>query len=66
MVNDKKMTEQELLLAAQQDDEAFALLYQRYYRLVYYVAYKMCRNDADAQDVVQETFMEVRLSLIHI
>lgn len=63
MVNDKKMTEQELLLAAQQDDEAFALLYQRYYRLVYYVAYKMCRNDADAQDVVQETFMEVRRSL---
>ncbi len=60
---ENKMTESELINAAQTDENAFAELYLRYYKLVYYVAYKICRNDADAQDVVQETFIEIRRSL---
>lgn len=63
MENNNKLTEQELLVKAQFDDDAFSDLYYRYYKLVYYVAYKMCKNDADAQDVVQETFMEIKRSL---
>lgn len=60
---ENKLTEQELINAAQTDENAFAELYLRYYKLVYYVANKICRNDADAQDVVQETFMEIKRSL---
>lgn len=64
MVN--KLTEKELLVKAQYDDDAFSELYHRYYKLVYYVAYKMCKNDADAQDVTQETFVEVKRSLANL
>lgn len=63
MENKNKLSEQELLIKAQTDDNAFTDLYYRYYKLVYYVAYKMCKNDADAQDIVQETFVEIKRSL---
>ncbi len=62
-MKNEKTTEKELLYMAQYDDDAFACLYERYHRLVYYVAYQMCHNDADAQDVVQETFLEVKRCL---
>lgn len=61
--NLKKMSEKELLVQAQINEEAFTELYQRYHQLVYFVAYKLCKNDADAQDVVQDTFMEIKRSL---
>ena len=46
------------------DEEAFNLLYHRYVKLVYYIAYRICKNDADSQDIVQDTFLQVK-RMIH-
>lgn len=40
------------------DHEAFRLLFQRYHRRVYSLAYGMVRNQDDALDVVQEGFIK--------
>lgn len=56
----KEKSDAELLQFLQEDEKAFNELYHRYHRLVYYVAYELCRNDADAKDVMQETFVKVR------
>lgn len=56
----KKMQDMELLPLIEQDEEAFNEIYRRYYKLVYFIAYEMCQNDADAKDVLQETFIKVR------
>lgn len=61
--NAKEVTDKELLAEAVYDDEAFAKLYRKYHNLVYFVAYKMCQNESDAQDILQETFIEIRRSL---
>ena len=45
------------------DEAAFNDLYRQYERLVYYIAYKYTKNDADAKDVVQETFLEVKRTI---
>lgn len=45
------------------DEEAFNQLYDKYYRMVYFVAYKTMHNDADAQDVVQEVFLQIHNSI---
>lgn len=45
------------------DEEAFNKLYDKYYRMVYFVAYKTMHNDADAQDVVQEVFLQIHNSI---
>lgn len=64
MKNLKKIGEGDLISLVQKGDgEAFQEFYERYHKLVYYVAFKMCHNDADAQDVVQETFVEMRRSI---
>lgn len=63
MKNAKEVTDKELLAEAVYDDEAFAKLYRKYHNLVYFVAYKMCQNESDAQDILQETFIEIRRSL---
>lgn len=44
-------------------ESAFNDLYRYYERLVYYIAYKNTKNDADAKDVVQETFLEVKRTI---
>jgi RNA polymerase sigma-70 factor (ECF subfamily) len=50
----------ELVAACQAGDRrAFQLLYQRYERKVYAVAYGFLRNQEDALDVVQEAFIKV-------
>jgi RNA polymerase sigma-70 factor (ECF subfamily) len=41
------------------DSEAFRLLVERHSRSVYKVAYRVTGNPADAEDVVQETFLKV-------
>lgn len=41
------------------DRQAFALLFQRYERKVFAVAYGFLRNQEDALDVVQEAFIKV-------
>lgn len=50
-------------LAKTGDDHAFEELYERYHMQVYHIAQRICRNEVDAQDVLQETFLEVRKSL---
>lgn len=41
------------------DESALALLYDRHSRLVYSVALRMLRSAADAEEVLQETFVRV-------
>lgn len=49
--------------AAKQDEQAFEELFKCYYSSVYKAAFKLCRNDADAQDIAQLTFLQVRKSI---
>lgn len=61
---DKKMSDAELIRLVQADDEqAFNLLYERYVKLAYYIAFRFCNNDADSQDVVQETFLQIKRTI---
>lgn len=46
-----------------QDEEAFQNLYEHYYHRAYYIALRMTNNDADAQDAVQESFLQIQKSL---
>jgi RNA polymerase sigma-70 factor (ECF subfamily) len=39
------------------DSEAFRVLVDRYSRKIFRLAYRMTRNEQDAEDVVQETFL---------
>lgn len=45
------------------DEEAFEELFKEYYPSVYKAAMKLCHNDADAQDIAQLTFLQVRKSI---
>ena len=64
---EKEYTDEELVQMLQNDsEEAFNLLYQRYVKLVYYIAYRFCKNDADSQDIVQETFLQVKRMIRNI
>jgi RNA polymerase sigma-70 factor, ECF subfamily len=46
-----------LFRARQGDDEAFAALVQQHSRRVFQLAFRMMRNEQDAEDVVQESFL---------
>lgn len=46
-----------------QEDGAFEQLYNEFYKLAYFFAYKLCRNEADAKDAVQDTFIEIHRSI---
>lgn len=46
-------------MAETRDPEAFSQFYDRHARLVYSVAWRILRNDGDAEDVTQEVFMRV-------
>ena len=49
----KKLTLTKLVHLLQQNDEAaFEELYSRYHRLVYYIAYQLSKNHADAEEIV--------------
>lgn len=59
-----KYSDVELIdLVKQGDEAAFEELYQRFHKLAYFFANKMCKNDADAKDVVQDTFIEIHRSI---
>ena len=45
------------------NEDAFNELYDKYHRLVYFIAFEICRNDADAKDILQDTFMQVKHSI---
>lgn len=54
----KPETDQDLVQATLDGDyDAFEVLFQRYSDRVYGIALGMVRNDAEAQDIVQETFL---------
>lgn len=61
---EKEKIDVSLIMAVQSgNEEAFNQLYEQYYRLVYFIAYEMCHNDADAKDILQETFVQVEKSI---
>lgn len=45
------------------DEEAFESLYRHFYPKLYATAFRLCRNDADAKDAVQMTFIQARQSI---
>ena len=51
----------DLILAG--DTEAFRLLIDRYANYIYQAAYGVLRNGKDAEDVAQEAFVQIFLSL---
>jgi RNA polymerase sigma-70 factor, ECF subfamily len=52
--------DEELMKALQEGDhDALALLFDRYYRLILSVALKILRSPAEAEDVMQEVFLEI-------
>ncbi len=62
--NMEKMKLKKLIyLVRKNDEDAFQELYRRYHRLVFYVAYQVTKNHADAEEVVQETFVQVTRSI---
>ena len=60
------MTEQQITLAAnamQGDEQSFSQLYQLYYQKVYALAFQTLKNAADAEDVLQITFIKAWKSI---
>lgn len=55
-----------VLKAQQGDQDALVLLLERYHKLAHYIALKICHNDADAEDIVQESFIEVQRSISNL
>lgn len=54
----------ELIKAAQNGDEqAFQTIYEKAYPHVYSYALRLCKNEADAKDIAQETFIQVYQSI---
>lgn len=45
------------------DEEAFSALFENYKNLVYRIAYLTLGNSADAEDILQEVFLQVHRSL---
>lgn len=62
--NYESMSVQELAQRAKDDDSfAFAQLYERFSVSIYHYALKLARNEADAKDIVQDTFIQAQLSI---
>lgn len=60
----KKLSDVELVEQLQQGKEtAFEELYQRYEKSLYYFAMRLTNNKGDAEDAVQETFLQVNRSI---
>lgn len=59
-----KYSDGELVIKARNGEEsAFEELYQRYQKRLEFVAYKLCNNQEDAKDAVQQTFLQAHKSL---
>jgi RNA polymerase sigma-70 factor (family 1) len=57
MANYSSLSDQELTgLLKNGDKAAFAMIYQRYYRLLYIHALKKLHNEEEAKDIIQELF----------
>jgi len=56
--------EEELIIRAQRDDaEAFRELFDRFYPMIHAFCYRSCLDQAQAQDLAQETFIKAARSL---
>ena len=56
--------EEELIIRAQRDDaEAFRELFDRFYSMIHAFCYRSCLDQAQAQDLAQETFIKAARSL---
>lgn len=59
-MNTKKRNDAELIrLLRMQNESAFNELYDRYHKLVYYIAYQITKCEADAEEIKQEVFLKV-------
>lgn len=59
-MNLNQMSDARLVKEIQQGNEtAFNELYERYHKLVYYVAFQMTNCEADAEEIKQEVFIKV-------
>ncbi len=56
--NSKKREKEYLLVKAAQkgDEKAFSELFEMYYKSVYYVVFKIVKNDTEAEDITVEAF----------
>lgn len=62
--NLRKSNIEEFVRKAQKNDEAaFEALYHHYYPSIYHYALRLARNEADAKDIAQETFIQMKVSL---
>lgn len=60
----KKLTLPQLVEQLKHGDEnAFNELYDRYYKLVRYIAFQLSKNHADAEEITQEVFLQVLRSI---
>ncbi len=59
----KHCEDYELVQAALEGKEAFARLVSKYQGKTFHIAYQILRNQADAQDITQETFIKAYQSL---
>lgn len=60
----KEYDDEELVLRAQKGEEAaFNTLYKRYHKRLEFIAIRLCQNQEDAKDVVQQTFLQVHMSI---
>lgn len=45
------------------DKESFALLFEQYFRRIYSLAFRMCGNREDAEDIAQKTFIQAFINI---
>ncbi len=48
------------------DRDALAQLFRQYHNLAFYIALRLCHCDADAEDIVQESFIELERSIANL
>ena len=62
-IEDARTDKELVLLTLEGDDQAFPVLIQRYWRMVFSLAFRNCRNVVDSEDVTQESFLAALSSL---
>lgn len=55
--------DQQLVLLAQQDRGAFALIYEKYFERIYFFIYKRVQDEAVAGDVCQEAMLKAMVNI---
>lgn len=65
MIKKDQRTEDEYYVKEAQNgnQEALEYLFKKYHNLAFYIALKICHCDADAEDIVQESFIEIHRSI---